>query len=256
MNEKELNLLNIDNLTRLWKVMGFKEHQITESTTLKMSTDWPHRVWFDDQLANQSVSQLTNSTNFLNESLFSSVLKDKTIPVWHAENNYLGSFEKKLISNGFQESFTQLAMVLPLNESINLKPTHAKIYRVNSETAIQAWTQVASKAFNYSIDIGVIKKIATHSDIRLLLAVVNEQPAATAMTYQTEQVLGIHQVGVLKEYRQQGLANELMHFIIKEYSGQSRWMTLQASELGKGLYKKLGFQQQFLIKNYAVQSHN
>ncbi|MGF6846006.1 putative acetyltransferase [Chitinophaga sp. W3I9] len=58
---------------------------------------------------------------------------------------------------------------------------------------------------------------------------------------------------MIPEARRKGFANEIMAFVLNESLAlNARYATLQASQMGKGIYLDMGFEEQFVIRNYAV----
>ncbi len=129
--------------------------------------------------------------------------------------------------------------------------TQGDVTNVTSPDEISVWAEVASQAFGYEIDATVVGRIAAVPDVELLLAREGGQAVATALTFQTGDTIGIHQVGVPKEHRGKGLARMIMdHTMARCAASSSRYATLQASAAGAGIYRGLGFQEQFTITNY------
>lgn len=59
-------------------------------------------------------------------------------------------------------------------------------------------------------------------------------------------------MGVIPAMRRKGLAEQMMRRILNQSLAQGfRYAMLQASAMGKGLYQKLGFTEQFVLKNYT-----
>jgi ribosomal protein S18 acetylase RimI-like enzyme len=173
------------------------------------------------------------------------------VPVWSIENTQANHLHSLLADNGFQIVSGQTAMVLPLDSDSITSPHAPLLQRIASQQAIRTWTAVGSRAFDYAIDPSVIMMIAGHPDIRLYLACVDAQAAATVMLFQTGDVIGVHQLGVLPGFRGQGLARRLMHEVIALCQGMAaRHITLQASSAAERLYTSLGFKRQFRIENY------
>jgi len=64
-------------------------------------------------------------------------------------------------------------------------------------------------------------------------------------------VAGIHSMGILPAQRRKGYAEEiLIHMLHAAKLEGAAYATLQASEMGRGLYAKMGFQQDFQIKTF------
>jgi len=55
------------------------------------------------------------------------------------------------------------------------------------------------------------------------------------------------------EMRRRGFAEEIMKLLINRvFDNQGKYITLQASGMGKNGYLKLGFEEQFIIRNYRL----
>ena len=60
-------------------------------------------------------------------------------------------------------------------------------------------------------------------------------------------------MGVIPEMRRKGFAEQMMVNLLHWSTEQQfTYATLQASAMGKGLYLKLGFEEQFTMKNYSL----
>lgn len=90
----------------------------------------------------------------------------------------------------------------------------------------------------------------------MLLAEKDKEPVGTAILFYTGQVVGLHQLGVAQAAQGQGVARIMMHQLLALASeSQARWMTLQASRKGLGLYEQPGFSRQGVVRNYQPESH-
>ncbi|MBI3563265.1 MAG: GNAT family N-acetyltransferase [Gammaproteobacteria bacterium] len=243
MHLDNLNAANITNLTSLWKKMGTQPPSIMFINNFHASVSWPHRGWFD-WTAN------IEETPALDDLLFQ-LQRGCIIPVWRGQLDHSLVLERILTDARFELSFQQTAMYLTLENyrvADHLKPD---VVTIRSERDIETWTRVAAQSFNYEIDVSVIQHIADDPDVQLLLAYVDSQPAATALLFRTEDIIGIHQVGVSEQYRGKGVAKSLMLYVIKRcHALAAKHITLQASAAGEPLYRNLGFKQQFMIQNY------
>lgn len=245
MHDQQLDTANINNLTSLWQQMGAVPCDYSGMQTFKMSLSWPARCWYQQTPALEELPVIT-------QGIMQSVAAH-IIPVWHSSADFAEQFTSLLSISGFTLLFQQTAMYLDLNnpppdndniEQLALKP-------VISAQDIQTWTSIAMRAFAYPIDESVIQRINTDPDVQLFMACVNRRPVATVMLYVTDDIIGIHQMGVLPEYRRRGIARQVMQHVIRYCARMPvRFMTLQASASGKPLYQSLNFQEQFRIDNY------
>ncbi|MCI2284724.1 GNAT family N-acetyltransferase [Colwellia sp. MSW7] len=257
----DINQANIDNLTRLWKKYGVQI--IDKNTQLIKNTSWPYRCWFDLPASGQNYLQLKHLDTTAIVPMWS---EPENADIEEKENSNLSSqlfltkqssLEVELVKKG-QCLFSQTAMylaILPavlftIKDKIKLRKGFT-VKLVTKTQELMAWVDIASKAFGYVIDQSVIESLMNDSEIRLLLAYDNDEAIATALMYKTGSIIGVHQVGVKPDVQGKGFSRLLMsELIVNCAEWQGTHVVLQASDAGKPLYDKLGFQAQFLINNY------
>ena len=243
MNDKQLKTANIENLTQLWKQMGARPCFSEGMEKFQMSVSWPNRCWIESELLIDEISTIAHRINQTTE--------DVIVPVWVELGGLTEQLESILTSSGFEALFEQTAMYLDLENYPIMGQSDLELLPIDSERDIRTWTDIAARSFEYEIDNSVIQKIAVNSNVKLFMAYLGDHPAATAMLFNTGDVTGIHQMGVLPEYRGQGIARKLMQDIINLcIQMPARYITLQASTAGEPLYSSLGFKRQFKIQNY------
>lgn len=256
-NPVNINQANIHNLKSLWEKYGSQIINEDGGIGLKTNPHWPHRCW------------LSNSTP-IKDFLWLKHLKKSTIlPVWPKINNngdsqqistYPATIEKELTDNNWQCVFNQTAMYLSLAEhNVNtikksVSPLNKlTIKQVETTEELKMWVDIASQAFGYSIDYLVFKNLIHDKDIKIIHTYYNEQAIATALLYKTGEIIGMHQVGIKPDFQGRGLARSVMLLLIDmAIKWQGTYIVLQASPAGKPLYDNLGFNTQFLIKNYQI----
>ncbi|MEL6974459.1 MAG: GNAT family N-acetyltransferase [Bacteroidota bacterium] len=240
----DLKKLNIDNLTSLWQLVNRKADTYVIGNTFDYGaiaySDWPNKLWFIN-------SPKQSDIDAIKKIIASSPIKI-TVPHWEIEGK---EYESLLIANGFEKVLEQVGMVLDLSKEVST-PSRLKLQRVENKDAAQLWESLFEKAFNYKIHHELILK--SLDEIEYLIAYYGTSPVGTALTYNTgKEIVGIHSMGIIPEMRRKGYAEKMMHSMLYEAvkKGYSH-ATLQASAMGKGLYKKLGFEEQFSMSNYAL----
>ncbi len=132
------------------------------------------------------------------------------------------------------------AMVLPLekmqfNES---RPVEVLTQPDN----LTSWAQACSNAFGYSIAPEALLPLLTNPNATLFSYKVDGAIAGTAIAFQSDDIMGVHQLSVDPNFRGQGIAKTLMHHLVDFAKRQNtRLMTLQASKAGLPLYQQMGF---------------
>jgi GNAT superfamily N-acetyltransferase len=253
MEKKYMHLdsANLNNLTQLWQRYGARTLYEDDQLQLRKNISWPNRVWADMARPVSGRSLEITAINAPDEAIF---------PLWPAMKEDGSAAPQVTVdtlirqSHEWQLAVQHTAMALQLDQQLQVStqtvaryPVHIK--RLSGDTDIAVWVATGSKAFGYTIDADVIVPLLACEDVQILLA-HNEysQPVATGLLYKTNDVVGIHQIGVPVEHQGKGYATQMMRFLI-EYAQewQADYVVLQASQAGRPVYKKLGFVDQFLI---------
>jgi ribosomal protein S18 acetylase RimI-like enzyme len=238
-----LNIIqaNINNLTSLWQTAAGPFNACFLADDFNYCyiehSDWPNRLWFEQDITETGI-------NAAKDKLFSSS-KHLTVPYWDIYNN---NSQELLQAIGLKEKSLQTGMSLKLNARPQ-KQLQLNFERVIDAGQARAWAEIYPEAFGYRISEEVIER--SRNVIEFYMATHQGEPAGTAIVYQTGDIVGVHGVGILPEQRRQGFAEEIMEFALnRAVALGASHVTLQASAMGKGLYDKLGFREDFIIKNY------
>jgi len=239
---KNINKLNIDNLTSIWTKVGQAAgHYVNENgyeLSSVQNSEWPNKIWIKQPLTNELLARLSEKTISTESNLI--------FPHWDIYTSEV----PEIVWTDFTQKSVQTGMSLPLNEPFPLSNS-LKFKRVSSVAEAKLWTEVYPRCFGYRISEEIL--IRTMDEIEYHLFYFNDELVGTAIFYPTEEVAGIHGVGIVPEMRKRGFAEEIMQILLnRAIVARIPYATLQASELGKGIYKRLGFTEDFTIKNYLI----
>jgi len=244
MTEKS-NIINanIDNLTSLWQTASMPYRSYFPESTFSYcyieNSDWPNRLWLNQDI-NQEIIPL------IKEKILS-ISTPLVVPYWDIYENRM---YKDLESHGFKKSFEQVGMSLKIGKPIRAQD-NLNIQLVSNNAEVKLWTELFEMSFGYRIRHETLLK--TKKKIDYYIAYTQNQAIGTAISYKTDNIMGVHAVGVPPEMRRKGYAEQIMKLLINlATEGGVDHMTLQASNMGKNLYLKLGFEEQFMIKNYKL----
>lgn len=243
MNNNQLIQNNIENLTNLFKIMGANQEEISNNKKLHLSKSWPNRLWMPYNYNKQDLQDAINCNS----------KKDKSyiLSLWENDKELFQESIKELESKEYKVLFEQIGMYLDLNNTNIEENSDLEIKFVTNKDDVLTWVKIASKSFGYEIDTNVIEKISENENVYLLLGYKNGIAVSTTLLFENSSVMGVHLVGVPKENRAQGIAQKMMEKAIC-FSKQRGidFMVLQASTLGLGIYQRLGFKENFILKNY------
>lgn len=234
---------NIDNLLSFWQQAAKPFGYCFESDNLNYcyveNSDWPNRLWFRQEITEESAEAAKDQIH--------SNSKNLVVPYWDIDKSASCQILERA---GFTERSLLIGMSFKLQER-SKKQLNLKFARVLSTEQAKVWAEVYPKAFGYRISEELPTK--SYKDIEFYLASYQGEPVGTAMVYQTNDVIGVYGVGVIPERRRMGFAEEIMEFVLNRAATlEASYIILQASVMGKGLYDKLGFKEDFTIKNYIL----
>ncbi len=235
---------NIKNLTSLWETVGISFDSYYKTPDFEYceikDSEWPNKLWL--------YQNITQGTIDLIKEKLASTPSNITLPIW---NIYDKNEDTILELNGFSLKFEQVGMSLKLDKYFDVK-SDMKIQLVTNDTEAKLWSELFIKSFGYKTSSETI--IKTLNEINYYIAYHDGIAVGTAILHKTNNVMGIHSVGIPPEMRRRGYAEQIMKLLINQsIKINSDYITLQSSDMGKGLYLKLGFEEQFTIKNYALQ---
>jgi ribosomal protein S18 acetylase RimI-like enzyme len=232
---------NIENLTSLWQSVStplnsyYNEKDFDYS--LIENSEWPNRLWFNEDINSNTIS-------LAKEEILEFPAKI-TVPYWdiYGTNSY-----QLLEEKGFKIKFEQIGMALKTPHlftglgGLSLK-------KVTTKEDTELWSLLFSKAFGYFINPILLNGLQENT--QYYIAYHQNEVVGTGILHATNNVTGIHSVGVIPDKRRKGYAEQIMKLLINQaIQNNSNLITLQSSNMGKGLYLKLGFEEQFTIKNY------
>jgi GNAT superfamily N-acetyltransferase len=238
-----LNQKNIKNLISLWETIGqsFQSH-FKESLFHYVwldDTDWPNRIWF--------IEKVTKDTLNTAIEIIQNISVPLTVSYWSGFKNELHPVFETF---GFVKKSEQIGMSLALQKKFE-KANRLNIKRITEGNQALAWGALYPQSFGYRISAEIL--MHTKDIIPYYLICLGDKPIGTAIIHQTEDVIGIHGISIIPEYRRQGFAEEAMaYFLNKAIDDRISFATLQSSALGKKIYLKMGFTEDFLMTNYLL----
>ncbi|WP_432798002.1 GNAT family N-acetyltransferase [Poriferisphaera sp. WC338] len=242
----DIKTANYQSLTSLWRNVavpldGHQSHSNFETAIIPKS-QWPNRLWFTSDINPEIVTEA--------KALIPIITPDGYPIVVPYFDIYNSNNHAHLDAAGFINKTELVAMSTHLQDPYELN-TSLTFQHVTTESAAKTWTDLYPHAFNYII----APKLLTYTmqDIHYTLAYKDNQPVGTGLLYTQNNLAGIYCVGVHPDFRRQGFAEHIMRHLLNLAIAQGYTRAvLQASTMGAGLYRKLGFQNDFIIKNYIL----
>ncbi len=236
----ELKNRNLSNLMSLWRLVGKKAGNYQSMQSFEISkvnnAQWPNKIWFNERATWDEILNVANQYN----------LKKLTLSIW---GNLVETIDEVLLPYGIQLSSIQYGMSMPL-ASFQKSGHSIVLIQVTDAPSAQLWSETFEKAFGYLIHKETVMR--TMNEVNYFLGYCGDTPVGTAVLYIDQyQTAGIHSMGVVPEMRRRGFAEYILSQILAiAQENEARIATLQASEKGKSLYLKMGFNEDFIIKNF------
>lgn len=234
---------NIKNLTSFWEngakpYAGLKTMNGFNSASVENS-GWPNRIWqgpdFNFNKIESMITEMQNSSVKL------------TLPVWQPADI---NDEVHISDNSLMLKFRQVGMSLSLSDKFLLKD-ELTVIPVSDGLHVKIWSSIYPLAFNYEFPQHVL--LNTYDKFEYYLFMRGEEPVGTGILFTEDDISGIHGIGVPPYARRRGYAEEITKYLVnRSMELGSHHAVLQASDMGYGIYKKLGFNEDFRISNYIL----
>lgn len=234
---------NINNLTSVWATIGqvYKTYSSRSNfawVDMKNKT-WPNRLWLNQPLSKPLLKEVKQVINSANTEVLIPHISTKTNPT-----------EDVFKSEGFLPVFHQIGMSLELKEQMD-EQTKITLKPVTSKAEAEKWSLLFEQSFGYFICSKTIENTCNH--INYYISYIDHNPIGTLLLHSTNSIIGAHALGIIPEMRRNGYAEQIMKRIINQaIEDKKTHMTLQASEMGKNIYTKLGFETDFILNTYKL----
>lgn len=154
-------------------------------------------------------------------------------------------FEPFLIQKGYQKNESPMRCMIMQNLSYFSMPANNEvtIKKVATLGEFKLFQEVLEDSYEYGRESGAItSSFMRLPNCELFLAYYKGEAAATSLLYKTDDIAGIYWVGTKKEYRNRGVGKAITWAAVQAGKAQGcNLASLQASDLGEPMYKKMGF---------------
>lgn len=241
---EETQQKNIDNLVSIWQLVAesFNQSRHTDNAVNHCeidSSDWPNRIWFSTRITGEMVEAAAE------------ISRQASIPLTVSHWSQFEDSAKPLFEQaGFSETSSQIGMSMTNLQKIN-HANHITLEKITTGEQANRWEEVYPAGFGYNIAAEILNR--TNRLISYYLVCHNENAIGTVFTYRTGNTLGIHGLGISPAYRNRGFAEEVMARLInRAVDGGIDLVVLQSSAMGRTIYRKIGFLEDFLMTNYRL----
>ena len=146
---------------------------------------------------------------------------------------------------GYEPKGAAPAMVLDPARDDATPPADLEITRVSSPEELSSYQETAFAGFGLPTQLGPLfltETLLTSPGVELYLGRVDGAPVTTSMLVPSHGVAGVYWVATLESHRGRGLGEALTWAAVRGGIAQGcRLASLQASEMGESVYKRMGF---------------
>lgn len=132
---------------------------------------------------------------------------------------------------------------------------------IQNKSNLREWLTIVEAELmgNQPLNADVFNNLLENKDCYFFLGYEGKQPVATSFLFVKEKSAGVYLVSTKKSYRKKGFGQEITRqCLLKAKEFKCEHVHLQATKLGTGVYKSLGFVNQGAIGVFKIEktSHN
>lgn len=154
------------------------------------------------------------------------------------------SLSECLARKGFVKFWNQNGMAIDLRDihTNMLRSDKLCIENISDVETLKQWSAISDKNFDEKIDLSIREKLFRENDVEYYAGLIEGEIVATSMVFYSCDVAGINFVSTLPEYRKSGIGAAMtLASLNSAYRRGYKVGVLQASPMGVGVYRALGF---------------
>jgi len=137
-----------------------------------------------------------------------------------------------------------------------LKPLKKfEIKEVTDENMLTNWLEIVETGLmgGNTLNTDVFNQLLKNPNCIFYLGFVNHKPVATSLLFISNNIGGVYLVATLPQYRKKGIGTQITNCCLVEAKNNNcKEVTLQATNLGLGVYAFLGFEIQGKINVFNI----
>lgn len=219
------------------------------SWVMSETSDWPNRIFrarFNPADVNEKISTVVKQ------------IKLGMIPkIWTVTPSSVPKdLGKQLLAHGFYQHNVQSGMAIDL-VTTNIIPKQQNseliIHRCCDPDTLRQLKFVSDTAFNRNVNFDIFVKMLNEKSIHFYVGSIHDQVVATLVISYSATFAGLHLVTTHPNYRKRGIAAAMVRNALYNIQKQGYpFAVLQASQLGEGVYQKIGFKKYLDLTHYAL----
>lgn len=156
---------------------------------------------------------------------------------------------------GYNSRNEQVGMFLKgdpisLNKKSNME---LDIRKIRTKKDLKVWLGILNDSFRSDDRENLYLKLLNQNSFRLYGGFINGQMTTTGMTFYDGKSFGLYSITTDRDHRGFGHASALIEHMLgeirKKFPG---FIILHATEMGKGIYEKFGFEKSTLLRHWSI----
>ncbi|WP_425448926.1 GNAT family N-acetyltransferase [Dethiothermospora halolimnae] len=247
-NMIELNKRNLFNTYKLFTDSGLnilvKEEDI--NWIVKNNSSWPNYIFNTNFEKNNISSRIGDMKG--------KIKSNKAPNYWVvAPNSKTENLEKHLQKEGFNAVTSWSCMganYKDIKKDFD-KPNDLIIETVSSREKLEDWSKVIGDC-----DVDGLDRLSYNEKVKFYIGYINEKIVGYSMMVLSNEVAGLYMIGVLPDYRNQGIGKAMTIKPILDAKNMGYTTSvLQATETGERIYRQIGFKEYSRYKIYKYEEN-
>lgn len=217
--------------------------------------------WFNGMVSTQPPA--ADASQFVNEIVnYFQAHNVTSFTWWLAPHLEPTAWSQHLLAHGFQFNNSTPGMAIDLSVLPQIPQQPLTIQLVEDQHTLAEWTDIMARGFGMPAEMGtdfltVFESLGTALPIRCYLGYLNGKPVASSTLFLGAGVAGIYNVATLAEARGQGVGSAMTLAPLYEARDMGyRVGVLQSSDMGYGVYQRLGFQKLCQMDHFYWQAQD
>ena len=201
----------------------------------------PYDEWFSRVFNINVLHGIENSElNKIKENIEKGIIPDTLLIKEEILNHDL---KRALNKNAFTEMCEQTTMSFDLSHNDFLDEDFHNVKIIDQNDDFQNWFKAVKNVFGEK-NIKLFELFLKDNEIIFFGAYFNGKIVSTTMMFIHKGIAGLHLVGTAHKYRGKGFGTILTKYALKCAKEKGcKYCVLQASEMGKRIYKNIGFKE-------------
>ncbi|XDD49919.1 GNAT family N-acetyltransferase [Leptospira sp. WS92.C1] len=156
---------------------------------------------------------------------------------------------------GYDSCNEQVGMFLsgnPNYKNENVISSKLDFRKIRDKNELKVWLKIVNESFHSDDRENLYLRLLSVESFSVYAGFFKNTLVTTGMTFYNGRSYGLYSITTDPQYRGFGYASEIVRFILNQIRSEfSGIVILHATDMGKGIYKKLGFEKSILLRHWS-----